>query len=63
MLSTKRREVRCRLLACVAGYTESLVSLSWMEAAVARCLSGLDPIDLLGGDKEAVHDFISTFFC
>ena len=33
-----------------------------MEAAVACCLSGLDLVDLLGSDQEAVHDFISTFF-
>ena len=33
-----------------------------MEATIARCPSGLDPVDLLGGDQEAVHDFISTFF-
>ena len=33
-----------------------------MEAAVARCLSGLDPVDLLSSDQEAVQDFISTFF-
>ena len=33
-----------------------------MEAVVARCLSGLDPVDLLDNDQEAVQDLISTFF-
>ena len=29
---------------------------------VARALSGLDPTDLVGGDLEALADFIADYF-
>lgn len=33
-----------------------------MEAAVAHCLSGPDPIDLLGGDQEVLAELIAMYF-
>ena len=33
-----------------------------MEAAIARGLSGLDPVDLQGGDQEALAELIATYF-
>ena len=29
---------------------------------VARALSGLDPTDLVGGDQEALADFVADYF-
>ena len=33
-----------------------------MEASIAHGLSGLDPIDLQGGDQEALANLIATYF-
>ena len=33
-----------------------------MEAAIACGLSGLDPVDLQGGDQEALVELIATYF-
>ena len=31
------------------------------SASIARMLSGLDPSDLIGGDQEALTDFIANY--
>ena len=31
------------------------------SASIARALSGLDPSDLMGGDQDALTDFIAEY--